>query len=122
MPLSRSNTSRPFLLNLLSTAEITAPGRPWPPGTVIWLKLLARGLLAELPLEPGHPATGVKDLLLAGVEGVAVGANLGVDAAGACRRSRGEGVYARAGHRGHHVVGDNVRLHCEYSFLLAESP
>src|SRR5262249_7920296 len=42
--------------------------------------------------------------------------------AGACGRPRGEGVPARAGHRGHHVVRVNVRLHCEYSCLVAGSP
>src|SRR5262249_22642310 len=85
----------PFLLGLPSTAETTALGRLRHPGTVTWLKLLAaRGLLAELPLEPGDPATGVQDLLLAGVERVAVGADVGVDDAGACGRPRGEGVPA----------------------------
>jgi hypothetical protein len=46
---------------------------------VIWVKLLAGCLLAELPLEAGNPAAGVEDLLLAGVERVAVRADLGVD-------------------------------------------
>src|SRR6185295_14742885 len=35
--------------------------------------------LAEALLEPGHAASGVEDLLLAGVEGVALRADLGVD-------------------------------------------
>src|SRR5215469_8580819 len=42
-------------------------------------RLLARWLLAEAALEPGDPAAGVQDLLLARVERVAVRADIGVD-------------------------------------------
>src|SRR5579863_2079940 len=92
------------------TAKATAPGPGhWPgPGAVIFAKLLVgrglvagRGLLAELALEARHPAAGVKDLLLARVERVAVRAHVGVDDAAARRGSRGEGVPAGAGHRRH---------------------
>lgn len=38
--------------------------------------------LAEAGLEAGHTATGVEDLLLARVERVALGADIGTDAAG----------------------------------------
>src|SRR6266513_211376 len=97
---------------LPSTAEITAPERQQPSRHGDLRELLAAGrLLAEPALEAGHPAAGVEDLLLAGVEGVAIRADIGVDVAVACCRPRGEGVPAGAGHLGLHVVGMNVRLH-----------
>src|SRR5215471_7362930 len=111
---SRSNTvsSPPPGVVLPSTAEITAPDRPEPSRHGDLLELLAAGrLLAEPALEAGHPAAGVEDLLLAGVEGVATRADIGVDDAAACRRPRGEGIPAAAGHLGLHVVRVNVRLH-----------
>src|ERR1017187_8831968 len=72
--------------------------------------LVARRLLAEAPLEPGDPATGVQDLLLAGVEGVAARADVRVDLAVLRCASSGEGAPAGAGHRRHHVVGVNTGL------------
>ena len=77
------------------------------------------GLLGVAGLEAGHAATGVEDLLLAGVEGVAVGADLGVD--GAARRGAAsrERVAAGAGHLGGHVLGVDVLLH---GFLSGSRP
>ena len=58
-------------------------------------------LLAVARLEPGHAATGVEDLLLAGVERVAVRADVGVDVAARRRAAGGERVATGAGDRGH---------------------
>src|SRR5215469_2182684 len=68
-------------------------------------------LLAEAPLEPGDPAAGVEDLLLAGVERVAVGADVRVDDAVRGGAPGGKRVPAGTGHRGDHVVRVDVRLH-----------
>jgi hypothetical protein len=57
----------------------TRQRRPPPSGTGAAVQLL--GALAEALLEPGHAATGVEDLLLARVERVAGGADLGADLA-----------------------------------------
>src|SRR6516164_5340642 len=73
--------------------------------------LAASCLLAEPALEAGYPPAGVEDLLLAGVEGVAVRADIGVDDAVARGGPRREGVPARAGHRRFHVVRVNAWLH-----------
>src|SRR5215467_15155290 len=111
---SRSNTvsSPPPGTILPSTAEITAPKRPQPSRHGDLRELLAAGrLLAEPALEAGHPPAGVEDLLLAGVEGVAIRADIGVDDAVARCGPGGEGVPAGAGHLGLHVVRVNVRLH-----------
>src|SRR5580698_6557514 len=68
-------------------------------------------LLAEAALEPGDPATGVQDLLLAGVERVAVGADVGVDLAVRGRASGGKGAAAGASDLGHHVLRVGIGLH-----------
>src|SRR4051794_3472588 len=62
-------------------------------------------------LEPCHATTGVEDLLLAGVEGVALRADVGVDRPTLDRAPRGEGVAAGAGHLGVVVLGVGVLLH-----------
>ena len=69
------------------------------------------GLLAVALVEPGHPATGVEDLLLARVERVALGADVGVDLAGRGRAAGGERVATGTGDRGLHVGGVQVLLH-----------
>src|SRR4051794_16058289 len=67
--------------------------------------------LAEPLLEPGHAATGVEDLLLAGVEGVARRADLDGQLTGRGRAAGGEGVAAATGHRGDVVGRVDVGLH-----------
>src|SRR5882762_1718866 len=79
-----------------------------------WLLLvggLARGVLAEPLLEPRDAATGVEDLLLAGVERVAVRADLDVNRAAGSGAPRRERVPAAARHGGDVVLGVNVSLH-----------
>src|ERR1022692_3530399 len=76
-------------------------------------------LLAETPLEPGDAAAGVHDLLLARVERVAARADVSVDHAILGGAPRDEGAPARAGHRGHHVIGVNIRLHVRLLVLAA---
>src|SRR5215467_7037623 len=78
---------------------------------------LARGGLAEPLLEPRDAAAGVEDLLLAGVERVAVRADLDVDRAAGRGAPRGERVPAAARHVGDVVLGVNVSLHCDNSCL-----
>src|SRR5215470_13436415 len=73
--------------------------------------------LAEPALEPGDSAAGVEDLLLAGIERVAVGADVGVNLAGLRRAPGGKGVPAGTGHLRHHVIGMNVALHVISWFL-----
>src|SRR5829696_8401942 len=77
------------------------------------LLVLGWGLLCgRVPLlEAGDPAAGVQDLLLARVERVAVGADIGVQHA--VRRSApgDEGVAAGAGHLSLPVGGVDVGLH-----------
>src|SRR4051812_35078615 len=71
-----------------------------------------RKLLLGVPLlEAGHPATGVEDLLLAGVEGVALRAHVGVDHAALRGRARLERGATGAGHRGVDVRRVDVALH-----------
>src|SRR6201990_1515231 len=72
---------------------------------------LGRGVLAEPLLEPRDAAAGVQDLLLAGVERVAVRADVGVDRAVGRGAPRGERVPAAARHGGGMVLGVNVSLH-----------
>src|SRR6476659_11187640 len=85
--------------------------------------LVGGGLLGVAGLEAGDAAAGVEDLLLAGVERVAVGAHVGVDHAvlrGAARRER---VPAGAGHLGHVVVRVDVLLHgCPFEWRRVASP
>lgn len=67
--------------------------------------------LAVASLEASHTTTGVQNLLLAGVEGVAVGADLGADLAALLGAAGLERVATGAAHRGGHVVGVDVLLH-----------
>src|SRR5699024_3117271 len=76
--------------------------------TTIGRRLL---LLAVPRLELGHATAAVQDLLLTGVERVAVGADVGVDDAVSRGAARGERVATRTGDRGLHVLGVNLRLH-----------
>src|SRR5699024_2880074 len=76
--------------------------------TTIGRRLL---LLAVPRLELGHATAAVQDLLLTGVERVAVGADVGVDDAVSRSTARGERVTTRTGDRGLHVFGMNLRLH-----------
>src|SRR5690348_6950327 len=93
--------------------RIMTPSRTaWPP-TVIPLRLLAAALGALGALEPAlealDPSTGVHELLLARVEGVALGADLDVQ----LRLGRVDlkRVPAGARHRGEHVIGMDTGLH-----------
>src|SRR3954452_2511828 len=99
----------------------TAPARPWrgaarAPSVGLLVGGLAgrgtgRGALAEPLLEAGDAATGVEDLLLAGVERVARRADLDGQLTGRGRAARGEGVPATTGDRGLVVRGVDVGLH-----------
>src|ERR1019366_950833 len=121
---SRSNTAyllRRCCTRLRHSAATEQSGSPVPPGRQSELLmelgpsrplLAAVGwLLAEAALEPRDAAAGVQDLLLAGVERVAVRADIGVDSAVLGGAPGAEGVPAGAGHRGRHVVRVNIRLH-----------
>src|SRR5699024_11022656 len=68
-------------------------------------------LLAVAGLEASDAAAGVQDLLLAGVERVALGADLGADGTVALGAAGGERVTAGAGHRGLAVSGVDISLH-----------
>jgi hypothetical protein len=62
-------------------------------------------------LEARDPATGVQDLLLARVEGVAVGTHLDVDVSIALGAAGGEGVATAAGDLRGDVLRVNALLH-----------
>src|SRR5688500_7708585 len=68
-----------------------------------------RLLLAVLLLEALDPAGAIHDLLPAGIERMAFGAD--VDGERAARRARGEAGAARAGDGGLFVLGMDFRLH-----------
>src|SRR5699024_9182164 len=68
-------------------------------------------LLAVAGLEAGDAAAGVQDLLLAGVERMARGADLGADDAIRLGAAGGERVAAGAGHLGLDVCGVDLSLH-----------
>src|SRR4051794_9931041 len=70
-----------------------------------------RGPLAEALLEASHAPTGVEDLLLAGVEGVASRADLDGQLTGRGRAAGLEGVAAATGHGGDVVGRVDVGLH-----------
>ncbi|ALM38576.1 hypothetical protein SFR_1961 [Streptomyces sp. FR-008] len=72
--------------------------------------LLGAGSLAEAGLEAGHAATGVEDLLLARVERVALGADIGADGAAGDGATRGERRATGAAHLGLDVLGVDVAL------------
>src|SRR5580704_16062268 len=84
------------------------PCRLW---GLLFVGLLAAWVLAEPLLEPGDPATGVEDLLLTGVERVAIRADLDVDRVAGCGAPRGERIPAATGHRGDVVLGMDASLH-----------
>src|SRR5437588_11961909 len=94
--------------------RIMTPSRTaWPP-TVIRLRLLAAGALRALgALEPAlealDPSTGVHELLLARIEGVALGADLDVQLR--LGRVDLERVPTGARHRRQHVIGMDTGLH-----------
>src|SRR4029078_7977911 len=71
--------------------------------------LFAASAARELALEALDAAAGVHPLLLAGVEGMAVGADLHVHVA--LGGSGDEFIPARAAHRGLGVLGMDVGLH-----------
>src|SRR6516164_10294942 len=73
---------------------------------------VGRGLpLAVALLEAGDPAAAVEDLLLAGVEGMALRTDLDDDVAAGLGAAGLEGVPAPAVHGGHLVGGVNVSFH-----------
>src|SRR6476469_4461578 len=75
--------------------------------------------LAVALLEAGHAAAAVEDLLLAGVEGMALRADLDVDLSALLGAARGEGGAAAAVHRRLDVVRVNTRFH---GFLFNRGP
>src|SRR3954469_13416413 len=78
-------------------------------GELLLLRALLRGGVALL--EPGDATAGVENLLLAGVERVALRAHVRVDGAAGGRAPRGERVATGAGHLGLGVRGVDVLLH-----------
>src|SRR6478609_4060573 len=86
---------------------------------VVGCGLLAGVALAVALLEAGHAAAAVENLLLAGVEGVALGADLDVDLAALLRAASGEGGAAAAVHRRLDVVRVHTRFH---GFLFNRGP
>src|SRR5262249_26444396 len=101
-----SSTTWAILPSGLRTATAQPDGRriitpsrtAWPPIAVLTLVLASLGGcgLLQLPLEPLDAATGVHQLLLAGVEGMAGRADLDVQLG--LGRARRELVAARAAH------------------------
>jgi hypothetical protein len=88
-------------------------------GWASWEALLAGALALAVPLlEPGDAAAGVEDLLLAGVERVALRAHVGVDHAVRRGAAGLERVPAGAGHRRLDVVRVDSGLH-EWVLSLA---
>src|SRR6185312_12154972 len=83
--------------------------------------LVAAVALAVASLEPGHPAAGVQDLLLARIERVAVGADLDVDRARRLRAAGGEGVATAADHFGGDVLRMDAALHRRFLSWAAGS-
>src|SRR5664279_5056254 len=81
-----------------------------------WIGVSLAAALAVARLETRHPTTGVQDLLLAGVERVAVRADLDVDLAAGLGAPGGEVVTATAGDLGRHVRRMNSGLHDGSSF------
>src|SRR6478735_9235230 len=77
------------------------------------------GSLSVAFLEAGHAAAAVEDLLLAGVEGVALRADLDVNLSARLRAARRERVAAAAVHRRVDVVRVNARFH---GFLFDRGP
>src|SRR6266567_436910 len=97
-------------LELWGVCLVVVPGRlaDGRPGALAgWLL----ALLAEPTLEPGDAAAGVEDLLLAGVERVAVRADIGVNLSVLRRAAGRKGAPARAGYLRHHIIRVNVALH-----------
>src|SRR6185312_1198846 len=92
--------------------RIITPSRTaWPPmgALMLFFSLLGPAGLLEPPLEALDAAAGVHQLLLAGVERMALGADLHVQLR--LRRPGLKLVPARAVHGGENVVGMDVRLH-----------
>src|SRR5436190_7298499 len=89
----------------LDGERIITPSRTaWPPIAVATELAALAGLRAlQLALEPLDAATGVDELLLAGVEGMAGRADLDVQLG--LRRARLELVAARTAHGREHVIG-----------------
>src|SRR5262249_41571778 len=90
-------------------ARLIAADPPRRSGQLLGLLL---GQPAEPALEPGHSAAGVEDLLLAGVQRMAIRADIGVNLTVPRGAGGRKGVPACTGDLGHHVVGVNVALHC----------
>ena len=85
-------------------------------------KLLISGLIRRLTVtrfKLSDPATGIKNLLLTGVERVALRADIGVDTAVLRGAAGGEGTTTGAGHRSFGICRMNIGFH--YS-LLASTP
>src|SRR6266404_751479 len=99
--------------------RIMAPSRTACPPTVITRLARALGALGALEpaLEALDPPTGVHELLLGRIEGVALGADLDVQLR--LGRADLERVPAGARHRGEHVIGMNTGLHRESRIAAA---
>src|SRR6478672_132054 len=110
-----SNTTTSLGWTRSRTHAERRPPHPWRGAetgaavVLLLLRALLRGGVALL--EPGDATAGVEDLLLAGVERVALRAHVRVDGAAGGRAPRGERVAAGAGHLGLVVRGVDVLLH-----------
>src|SRR3954471_14800320 len=122
MPSTASNIGSPLAV---------AAGQTTSAGPHSWVRtgaregLLAGALLGRLGvagLEAGDAAAGVEDLLLAGVERVAVRADVGVDGAGRRGAAGGERRATGAGHLGLDVLRVDVLLHDGPLTTAAGSP
>ena len=73
--------------------------------------------IAEFLVEFVHAAGGVDDFLLAGIEGVAQGANLDIEVFFFHSGTGGEFVAARAGYVNFAVIGVNILFHFRFLFV-----
>src|SRR5215213_1172632 len=100
---------------------------PSPCLPALLMTLFAGLLFSRLPrgvplLEAGYPTSSVKNLLLACVERMAVGAHVSVNHAVRCGAARREGIATGTSHQRLCVRGMNVRLHACLLLICAGSP
>src|SRR5215469_1520753 len=109
---SRSNTAYLPFMKLMLAGQAKRSRPDVRDGNVVTCLLAASSLLAEPALEPGHAAAGVENLLLAGVEGVTLRADVGVDDTVPRGAARLERVPAATHHGRVDVLRVDTGLHC----------